>query len=145
MQSLAGPDLPHTGTTPMQWLATATAVAGVVALASFVQPAGVRGRGRGGGAAGGRGRGGGGGDRGAAPRVVATLVDPADKLSVRDLTLTGRALSATLSGYSSTDVPRCCPDVHKAAKWQWQNGKFVESELSAEKDAEGGLPAARGV
>ncbi|MFI8997999.1 hypothetical protein [Streptomyces sp. NPDC053542] len=205
MQSLAGPDLPHTSTTPMQWLATATAVAGVVALASFVQPAGAAvstasaatsAAGRPAPAATAPDAGAAhypldcgpnkvdvadklSGDldgdgapetvavvrchaemgtppsgvyvlaapsvKGAAPRVVATLVDPADKLSVQDLALTGSALSATLSGYSSTDVPRCCPDVHKAAKWQWRNGKFVRSELPVAEDGADGPPAARGI
>ncbi|WP_346096602.1 hypothetical protein [Streptomyces olivaceiscleroticus] len=201
MQSLAGPDLPHTSTSLMQWLATATAVAGVVALASLVQPAGAVPTASAATSAGSRPTpaatapdaraahypldcgpnpvqvtdkvsgdldGDGGPEtvavvrckaemgtppsgvyvlaapsvKGAAPRVVATLVDPADKMSVQGLALSGRAVSATLLGYSATDVPRCCPDVRKGAKWQWQDGKFVQSEHSA---AEGDLPASQGI
>ncbi|MFI9024996.1 hypothetical protein [Streptomyces sp. NPDC053560] len=201
MQSLAGPDLPHTSTTFMQWLATATAVAGVVALASLVQPAGTVPTASAATSAGGRPApaatapdarsahypldcgpnpvqvtekvsgdldGDGGPEtvavvrckaemgtppsgvyvlaapsvEGAAPRVVATLVDPADKFSVQGLTLSGGAVSATLLGYSDTDVPRCCPDIHKGTKWRWQNGKFVQSETSS---AGSEFPASQGI
>lgn len=192
MQSLAGPDLPHTSTTAMQWVATAAAVAGVIALASLVQPADATATTASAAASAPAGRpspaapdakaatypidcgpnrtdvvdkvsgdldGDGApetvavvrchtqmgtppsgvyvltaaGTKGAAPRVAATLVDPARKMSVQDLKLTGRALTATLLGYSATDVPRCCPDIHQGTKWQWQNGKFVQSELPVAK------------
>ncbi|MFB6556694.1 hypothetical protein [Streptomyces sp. NPDC056405] len=73
----------------------------------------------------------------AAPRIVATLLAPAQRLSVQDLTLQGRAVSATLQGYSSASVPRYMPDVHKTVKWQWQGGKFVQSELPASTATEG--------
>lgn len=63
----------------------------------------------------------------AAPRVVATLVDPKDSITVSDIAVRDGAVEAELLGYSSTDVPRCCPDVKKSAKWQWQNGSFVRS------------------
>lgn len=66
-----------------------------------------------------------------APRIVATLLDPAQGLSVQDFALQGGVVSAKLMGYSTRDVPRCCPDVHTAAKWQWKGGKFVRSELPA--------------
>ncbi|GAU66225.1 hypothetical protein SSP35_02_05950 [Streptomyces sp. NBRC 110611] len=67
----------------------------------------------------------------AAPRIVATLLAPAQQLSVRKLALRDRAVSVDVEGYSSLDVPRCCPDVRKSVKWQWQGGKFVQSELPA--------------
>jgi hypothetical protein len=67
----------------------------------------------------------------AAPRTVATLLDPSQKTNVQDLTLHGREISAKLLSYSTNDVPRCCPDVRKAVKWQWKDGKFVENELPA--------------
>jgi len=60
-------------------------------------------------------------------RVVATLVDPEDRLSVKDLTLRDATVTATLFGYSSPEVPSCCPDVNEGAKWQWRNGAFVRS------------------
>ncbi|MEW2568758.1 hypothetical protein [Streptomyces sp. NPDC047070] len=60
-------------------------------------------------------------------RVVATLVDPKDRLSVKDFALRDATVTATLLGYSSPDVPSCCPDVDEGAKWQWKNGAFVRS------------------
>ncbi|MVO90135.1 hypothetical protein GPA10_36645 [Streptomyces sp. p1417] len=65
------------------------------------------------------------------PRVVATLVDTKDQLTVSDLTVRGGAVTATLLGYSSLDVPRCCPDRHDEAKWQWKNGAFTRSTPAA--------------
>ncbi|MGA4842994.1 hypothetical protein [Streptomyces sp. G45] len=66
-------------------------------------------------------------NRAGTPRVVATLVDPKDRLTARDLRITGTAVTATLLGYSSPDVPRCCPDRHEKTKWQWKNGAFTRS------------------
>ncbi|MFE0191280.1 hypothetical protein [Streptomyces sp. NPDC059008] len=70
-------------------------------------------------------------DEKAAPRVVATLLAPAQRLSVQTLAIKAGAVSTELLGYSDLDVPRCCPDVHKKVKWQWRGGKFVQSELPA--------------
>ncbi|ROQ62705.1 hypothetical protein EDD93_5427 [Streptomyces sp. 840.1] len=67
---------------------------------------------------------------GAAPRIVATLVDPAQKMSVGDFTVSDGTVSATLLGYSSPTVPSCCPDEQEKVTWQWQNGAFVRTSLS---------------
>ncbi|WP_030782883.1 hypothetical protein [Streptomyces sp. NRRL S-920] len=61
------------------------------------------------------------------PRVVATLVDPKDRTNVTDLAVREGAITATLLGYSSLDVPRCCPDRKDAAKWQWKDGAFART------------------
>lgn len=61
------------------------------------------------------------------PRTVATLLYPAQKNSVGELTVGDRAVTATLLGYSSPDVPSCCPDLRERAEWRWQDGKFVRS------------------
>jgi hypothetical protein len=63
----------------------------------------------------------------ATPRLVATLVAPKDSITVSDLAVRDGAVNAELLGYSSDDVPRCCPDVKDSAKWQWENGAFVRS------------------
>ncbi|MFE6177815.1 hypothetical protein [Streptomyces sp. NPDC056464] len=63
----------------------------------------------------------------AAPRLVATLIDPKDNITVSDIAVRDGAVNASLLGYSSDDVPRCCPDVKDSAKWQWKNGAFVRS------------------
>ncbi|MGW1294656.1 hypothetical protein [Streptomyces sp. PTY087I2] len=185
MQTSALPDLAHTAAKPMHWLATAAAMAGVVALAGLLQPrtatatataaeqrtttrhgapvpapdpAGVDFPLECGGAgttvakqapgdldgdgrpetvavvhcAAGSGTPPGGiyvltQTSGAAPRVVATLVDPADKKTVGDFAVRDGVVSATLLGYSSLEVPRCCPDQEEQASWRWQGKTFVRS------------------
>ncbi|MFJ1973782.1 hypothetical protein ACIO93_34560 [Streptomyces sp. NPDC087903] len=184
MQQSAVPELAHTHTRPIHWVATATAVAGVVALSSILQPnpataaqaAGPAARSapvvttapdptgvafpiqcgpvkalvqkKASGDLDGDGRpetvvvvhcdaamgtppdavyvltrakdsG--------TPRLVATLVDPKDRLTVSQFTVRDGAVLATLLGYSTADVPSCCPDVTDSAKWQWKNGSFLRS------------------
>ena len=57
-------------------------------------------------------------------RIVATLVDPARRLGLSDFSVTGRTVSATLLGYSSDKVPRCCPDLARKFSWVWRDGRF---------------------
>lgn len=187
MQSSALPDLAHTDTKPVHWLATATAMAAVVALAGLLQPDAATATasasehrtnaqhgaapaarapdpaaatfpldcGTAGYTVAEKASGDLDGDNrpetvavvhcaagsgtppsgvyvltrtsGAAPRVVATLVDPAQKLTVTDIALRDGLVSATLLGYSSADVPRCCPDEQESATWQWKGNAFVKS------------------
>ncbi|WP_037678144.1 hypothetical protein [Streptomyces albus] len=62
---------------------------------------------------------------GGAPRVLETLVDPAEKMNVTDFAVDdGGTISATLLGYSGPDVPRCCPDLERKVEWHWRDGKF---------------------
>ncbi|MFC8078694.1 hypothetical protein ACFUN8_24525 [Streptomyces sp. NPDC057307] len=62
-----------------------------------------------------------------APRIVATLVDPADRQTVADLEIRDGLVRAWLLGYSGPDVPGCCPDEEQSLTWQWKNGAFVRS------------------
>jgi hypothetical protein len=62
-----------------------------------------------------------------APRIVATLVNPKDRITVKDLSIRDGAVLADLLGYSTEDVPSCCPDVKDSAKWQWKDGAFLRS------------------
>ncbi|GAB2748977.1 hypothetical protein [Streptomyces bullii] len=184
MQPSAVPELAHTHTRPIHWLATATALAGVVALSSVLQPGAATAaqtagpqtnsapantappdpadvdlpldcgpvkavvKKRASGDLDGDGRPetvavvhcdapmgtppdgvyvltrDSAGDK---PRVVATLLDPKDGTLVSDFAVRDGAVTATLLGYSSADVPRCCPDVQSEAKWRWENGAFVRS------------------
>ncbi|WP_318217851.1 hypothetical protein [Streptomyces sp. SCL15-6] len=187
MQHSAVPDLSHTHTRPIHWVATATALAGVVALSSVLQPDAATAAQ----AAGAQTKtapahgtppdpaavtfpldcgpvkalvqkkasGDLDGDgrpetvavvhcdapMGTPPdgvyvitrdtdsgksRVVATLVDPKDRRTVTDFAVRGGAVLATLLGYSSADVPSCCPDVTDDVKWQWKNGAFVRDTPS---------------
>ncbi|MFD3851035.1 hypothetical protein ACFWVB_34900 [Streptomyces microflavus] len=185
MQTSALPDLAHTATKPVHWLATAAAMAGVVAAAGLLQPgtatatatapeqrpttqqgapspapdparvefplecggAGTTVAKQASGDLDGDGRpetvavvhcDAGSGTppsgiyvltqgSGAAPRVVATLVDPADKKTVGDFTVREGRVSATLLGYSSLEVPRCCPDQEEQASWRWKGNAFVRT------------------
>ncbi|MEU9592047.1 hypothetical protein ACGF7W_31220 [Streptomyces sp. NPDC048219] len=187
MQHPAVPDLSHTHTRPIHWVATATALAGVVALSSVLQPDAATAAQAAGpesktapahgtapdaaavafpldcgpvralvqkkasGDLDGDGRpetvavvhcdapmgtppdgvyvvtrGADGGKS----RVVATLVDPEERRTVTDFSVRGGAVLATLLGYSSADVPSCCPDVTDHVKWQWKNGAFVRETPS---------------
>lgn len=62
-----------------------------------------------------------------APRIVATLVDPADRQTVADLEIRDGLVRARLLGYSGPDVPGCCPDEEQSLTWEWKNGAFVRS------------------
>ncbi|MDT3396680.1 hypothetical protein RKE29_08515 [Streptomyces sp. B1866] len=65
------------------------------------------------------------------PRVVATFLDPKERMSVQGLALRGATVSATLLGYSSDQVPRCCPDMRRSVSWRWKDGGFVLRALRA--------------
>jgi hypothetical protein len=186
------PDLAHTRPTPMHWMATATAMAGVVAIAGLIQPGDATASQSGSrltkasaparhlpapdpakvsfpmdcGSVGTvvthRSTGDLDGDgnpetvaavtcdagsgtppsgiyvitRGhdGAPRLVATLLDPKDRESVgKGFGVRDGAVFATLLGYSSRNVPTCCPDVEKKVSWVWRNGAFVESEQTGDR------------
>ncbi|MET9930232.1 MULTISPECIES: hypothetical protein [unclassified Streptomyces] len=64
---------------------------------------------------------------GAPARVVATLVAPDQHRSVTELAVRDGAVVATLLGYSSLDVPRCCPDEKEQVSWRWRGGAFVRA------------------
>lgn len=197
MQNSELPDLAHTRTRPLHWVATATAMAAVIALAGLLQPddaTATASSGRGSGAGPGRaapdpaavrlplecgtaastvtrkavgdldGDGGpetvvagrcaaGSGTppegiyvlartRDGGPRVVATLVAPADRLTVGDLAVTGRAVTATLYGYSTPEVPACCPDRKERVSWRWDGAKFLRTAENAESGTGGPDPTA---
>jgi hypothetical protein len=61
------------------------------------------------------------------PRLIATLLDPKDTFTVKDLSVTDGTVVAELLGYSDDSVPRCCPDVSTTSTWTWRNGAFVQS------------------
>ncbi|RST17620.1 hypothetical protein E2C00_25555 [Streptomyces sp. WAC05374] len=68
---------------------------------------------------------------GTGARVVATLVEPRERRSVSEVSVSGGAVGATLFGYSSPDVPSCCPDQRETVKWRWEGDKFVRSATAA--------------
>ncbi|MFG3508457.1 hypothetical protein ACGF5F_23485 [Streptomyces sp. NPDC047821] len=72
---------------------------------------------------------------GTGARVVATLVEPRERRSVSEVSVSGGAVGATLFGYSSPDVPSCCPDQRETVKWRWEGDKFVRSAATAARSA----------
>jgi hypothetical protein len=61
---------------------------------------------------------------GSAPRIAATLVDPGDLRQIQDLRITRRQVKATVLGFSSDEVPRCCPDQRRSFTWGWRDGSY---------------------
>ncbi|WP_129838594.1 hypothetical protein [Streptomyces sp. RFCAC02] len=59
-----------------------------------------------------------------APADVATLVDPAEGMTVQRLEAEDGGVSARLLGYSTRDVPRCCPDLVRDVTWLWRDGRL---------------------
>ncbi|MGW7432710.1 hypothetical protein ACWGIN_24595 [Streptomyces sp. NPDC054861] len=181
MQPSAVPDLAHTHARPVHWLATATAMAAVVAAAGLLQPgpatattaAGPQAApaaapapdaaaadypldcGRAPTTVARQSRGDLDGDgnpetvavvhceagsgtppsgiyvltraKDAPARVVATLLDPARRSTVADLAVRDGAVVATVLGYSSLDVPSCCPDQRERVEWRWKGSAFVRT------------------
>ncbi|MFF4171479.1 hypothetical protein [Streptomyces sp. NPDC001744] len=74
-------------------------------------------------------------EAGAPARVVATLVDPGRHQNVTELAVRDGVVLATLLGYSSPDVPRCCPDEEERVGWRWQGGAFVRSDDTGARGA----------
>ncbi|MEU7113935.1 hypothetical protein [Streptomyces sp. NPDC046182] len=185
MQPPAVPDLAHTHARPVHWLATATAMAAVVAAAGLLQPGPATATAAASGGApavvrpapdaatadyplecGGapvkiaqRASGDLDGDGnpetvavvhceagsgtpphalyvlthakgGPGARVVATLVESTQQQNVADLAVRDGAVTATLLGYSSPDVPSCCPDEQERVSWRWKGGTFVRATQS---------------
>ncbi|WP_256104643.1 hypothetical protein [Streptomyces sp. ODS05-4] len=64
------------------------------------------------------------GDGTGGARIVATLVDPAERLTLQTLDAHAGAVTAVLLGYSSPSVPRCCPDTRQTVTWHWRDGAF---------------------
>ncbi|MEW1549021.1 hypothetical protein [Streptomyces tsukubensis] len=65
-------------------------------------------------------------------RVVATLVAPAERRSLTALTVRKGEIGATLLGYSSPEIPLCCPDETENVTWRWQDGTFLRATENAE-------------
>ncbi|RBM23890.1 hypothetical protein [Streptomyces sp. PT12] len=62
---------------------------------------------------------------GAAPRVTETLVDPAERMNVDRFEADDDAVALRLYGYSSPDVPSCCPDMQRDVSWSWRDGALT--------------------
>lgn len=64
------------------------------------------------------------------PRLLQTLLTAKKGLEVGKLSYykssEGNGIIGTGYGYSSTDVPRCCPDLEGQIQWEWHKTHFVE-------------------
>ena len=58
------------------------------------------------------------------PRIAEVLLDPEEGLIVQRFRARGKTISARLLGYSSSRVPRCCPDRQRDVEWSWRDGRF---------------------
>ncbi|MFJ6213575.1 hypothetical protein ACIQGZ_09615 [Streptomyces sp. NPDC092296] len=67
-----------------------------------------------------------------APTVAATLVRPAENFSVLSLEPgDDGTVTADVSGYSTGDVPRCCPDVSLILSWARNGDHWVRAQIAA--------------
>jgi hypothetical protein len=65
------------------------------------------------------------------PVIAATLVDPKEQLTVTDLTVrSDGTIHAKAKGYSSDDVPRCCPDVNHELTWARHGSQWVRTDTA---------------
>ncbi|MGA5699360.1 hypothetical protein [Peterkaempfera bronchialis] len=73
-----------------------------------------------------------------APRVAATLVRPEENLSVLELEPgDGGTVIARVQGYSTVDVPRCCPDVNLILSWARAGDSWVRAQVAAPTEQAG--------
>lgn len=61
----------------------------------------------------------------ASPEYLTTLMAwPTQDYLASGFSVSGTTISIAVGGYSTTSVPRCCPNVHKTLQWTWANGNF---------------------
>lgn len=66
------------------------------------------------------------------PVVTGTLVRPEEGLTVTELRLlSDGTIAGRARGYSSDDVPHCCPDLMLNLTWTHQNGQWVRTGTKA--------------
>jgi hypothetical protein len=58
-------------------------------------------------------------------RVAQTLVQPNQELQVSQLSTTAGGIAVTAAGYSSSVVPRCCPDRAVTLTWRRTGDSLV--------------------
>lgn len=62
---------------------------------------------------------------GGAPKIAQMLVNPKDDREISNFRMEGRTVKATVLGFSSSTVPRCCPDMSRGYSWEWRDGRYV--------------------
>lgn len=61
---------------------------------------------------------------GGRPLIAEMLLDPAEQLSIADFTVRDGMIAVKLLGYSSDEVPRCCPDQERKVTWDFRDNEF---------------------
>lgn len=64
----------------------------------------------------------------AEPQLLATLVRPDQNLLIDEAGASVEGITVGGYGYSSTDVPRCCPDREVDWRWQWSGSGFARAD-----------------
>jgi hypothetical protein len=59
------------------------------------------------------------------PHYLQTLFAwPTQDYQARSFTAVGTTVSIAVSGYSTTSVARCCPNVHMTLRWTWSGSRL---------------------
>ena len=62
---------------------------------------------------------------GGRPRIADVLLSSSERFTVHSVDFrTDGVITADVDGYSSADVPRCCPDVHESLVWTPSGGGY---------------------
>ncbi len=63
------------------------------------------------------------------PHLTQTLVSPEDNWVAGDVSPIDDTVSLPVSGYTTADVPHCCPDVAATLVWHWVDGSYQPDGL----------------
>ena len=59
------------------------------------------------------------------PHVAQTLMTMTDNWQNGALGVDGATISLPVNGFSTSSVPRCCPDVHATLVWRWTGPRYA--------------------
>jgi hypothetical protein len=64
-------------------------------------------------------------DAARSPHLAQTLITMTDNWQTRPLRLEGDTVSLPAYGFTTSSVPRCCPDVQTTLVWQWNGSDYA--------------------
>jgi hypothetical protein len=59
-----------------------------------------------------------------APHLAQTLIDMSAQYQASGFSATGNTVTVAVAGFSSPNVPNCCPDIHRTLTWRWSGGSY---------------------
>jgi hypothetical protein len=59
------------------------------------------------------------------PHLAQTLLTMTDNWQALALSVDGATISLPVNGFSTSSVPRCCPDVHATLVWRWIGPRYA--------------------